>query len=83
METMARITAKGQITIPKAVREALGLDVGDSVLFRLDGERATIARIPDLLELAGTIDVPAEVRGLSWAEIEDRAHQAMTDEYEP
>lgn len=83
METSATVTAKGQITIPKAVRDALGLNVGDSVLFRVEGEHATIARIPNLLELAGSIDVPAEVRGLSWAEIEDRTHQAIADDYEP
>jgi AbrB family looped-hinge helix DNA binding protein len=29
----AKITSKGQITIPKEVREALGVDVGDSVQF--------------------------------------------------
>lgn len=83
METAARVTAKGQITIPKAVRDALGLDVGDSVLFRVDGERAVFSRIPSLLELAGTIEVPADMRGLSWAEIEERAHQAIADDYEP
>ena len=32
----AKLTSKGQITIPKKVREALKLDEGDMVLFYLD-----------------------------------------------
>ncbi|MGN0814311.1 MAG: AbrB/MazE/SpoVT family DNA-binding domain-containing protein [Candidatus Coproplasma sp.] len=30
---MAKLTSKGQITIPKAVRDALGVDCGDKVVF--------------------------------------------------
>ena len=37
MEVAARLTSKGQITIPKAVRDALGLADGDAVVFRIDG----------------------------------------------
>lgn len=32
----AKLTSKGQITIPKIVREALKLDEGDSVFFYVD-----------------------------------------------
>jgi AbrB family looped-hinge helix DNA binding protein len=32
MVTQAKITSKGQITIPKAVREALGLVEGNTVV---------------------------------------------------
>ena len=66
MDIAARITSKGQITIPKSVREALNLGEGDQVVFRvIEGERAILARTPDLLELAGSVPVPAGVRGLS------------------
>lgn len=33
----AKVMAKGQVTIPKKVREALGIDVGDRVTFIVDG----------------------------------------------
>jgi antitoxin PrlF len=70
MDIAARITSKGQITIPKSVREALKLTEGDQVVFRvIEGERAILARTPDLLELAGSVPVPADVRGLPWEEI--------------
>jgi AbrB family looped-hinge helix DNA binding protein len=74
MDAAARVSSKGQITIPKPVREALGLSEGDRVVFRLvEGGRAVLARTPDLLELAGSVPVPDEVRGLPWSEIRRRA----------
>ena len=36
----AKITSKGQVTLPKAVRDALGLKEGDEVVFRVEGKRA-------------------------------------------
>ena len=32
----AKLTSKGQITIPKIVRETLNIEAGDSVVFYLD-----------------------------------------------
>jgi AbrB family looped-hinge helix DNA binding protein len=39
-----RLTSKGQVTIPKAMREAAGLRPGDVVEFELDGDRIFISR---------------------------------------
>lgn len=36
MEIAARISSKGQITLPRAVREALSLHEGDQVVFRVE-----------------------------------------------
>lgn len=76
MEAAARMSTKGQVTIPKAVREALGLHDGDAVVFRLEGSRAVLARTPDLLELAGSVTVPADKQGLPWDEVLARTHKA-------
>ena len=38
----AKVTFKGQITIPKAVRDALDIREGDSVTFLLDGNQAVL-----------------------------------------
>ena len=40
---MAKVTSKGQVTIPKEIREALGLETGDRVLFALEGDKAVVA----------------------------------------
>ena len=36
----AKLTSKGQITIPKIVREILNIEEGDSVIFYLDGKNS-------------------------------------------
>ena len=69
MDVSARVTSKGQVTIPKAVRDALALETGDRVVFRVEQHRAIIARTPDLLELAGAVEVPAAKQGASWDEV--------------
>ena len=42
----AKISAKGQINLPKSVREALGLGAGDRVAFVVEGASATIIPMP-------------------------------------
>jgi AbrB family looped-hinge helix DNA binding protein len=36
MDVAAKVTSKGQVTVPKAVREALGIKEGDEIVFRVD-----------------------------------------------
>ena len=69
MEIAARVSSKGQVTVPKAVRDALGIAEGDEVVFRVEGNRAVLARTPDFLTLAGTIKVPATLRNVAWDDI--------------
>jgi AbrB family looped-hinge helix DNA binding protein len=69
MDTRARVTSKGQVTIPKRVREALDLHEGDELLFRVESSRAVVAKTLDFLELAGSVATPAGKRGTSWDEI--------------
>ncbi len=53
----SKVTTKGQITIPKAIRVALGVEAGDRVEFvvREDGVVEMIARTRPLLSLAGIL----------------------------
>jgi AbrB family looped-hinge helix DNA binding protein len=76
VDVAAKLTSKGQITVPKAVRDRLELEPGDQVLFRLEGGRATLARTPDFLDLAGLVPVPPDKRGASWDEIRREAWRA-------
>jgi antitoxin PrlF len=69
MDTAARVTSKGQVTVPKAVRDALGIKQGDEVVFRVEGNRAILARTPGFLTLAGSIRVPAAKRNAAWADV--------------
>ena len=81
MDVAATLTSKGQITVPKPVRDALGLADGDRLLFRIVDGHAVIARIPDFLELAGSIRVPPALRGADWPTIEQLADDALADEW--
>ena len=76
MDAAAKLTSKGQLTIPKAVRDALGLKEGDQVVFRVEGNRAVLARTPDFLSLAGTVRVPAAKRNVAWDEVIRRVRAA-------
>ncbi|MDQ3630168.1 MAG: AbrB/MazE/SpoVT family DNA-binding domain-containing protein [Actinomycetota bacterium] len=69
MDARARVTSKGQVTIPKRVREALELREGDELVFRVEAHRAVVAKTPDFLELAGSVAVPAAKRGTAWDEV--------------
>lgn len=78
MTATGTITAKGQVTVPKAVRDALGLEEGDKVSFRIENGEAVVSKIPNFIDLAGFIHVPPEKRGADWDEIvrETRADRA-------
>lgn len=51
----AKVTYKGQITIPKAVREALHIEEGDSVTLQIEGDHAILRPLKKkaLLEFFG------------------------------
>ena len=69
MDASARITSKGQVTIPKSVRDALGLDEGDEIVFRVEQTRAVVAKTADFLDMAGAVAVPSAKRGTPWDEV--------------
>jgi antitoxin PrlF len=76
MEIAAKLSSKGQLTVPKAVRDALGLAEGDDVVFRVEGQRAVLARTTEFLSLAGTITVPANRRNVAWDDVLRRTRTA-------
>ena len=45
IETVATITTKGQITLPKSIRQALGVDSGDKIKFSLMDDQVVVTRI--------------------------------------
>ena len=79
---VAKMTSKGQVTIPKEVRAALGLEPGDRIDFRIAKGGAEIKRQASLADLSGTVPVPDEVRGKSWDEIRALAMRQRTKNWE-
>ncbi|MFZ3323740.1 MAG: AbrB/MazE/SpoVT family DNA-binding domain-containing protein [Usitatibacter sp.] len=60
--TTATVTSKGQITIPREVREALGIEAGDRVEFVAEekGVYKVVAATRDIRHLKGLIGKPAK-----------------------
>jgi AbrB family looped-hinge helix DNA binding protein len=77
VETTAKITSKGQVTVPKAVRDALGLSEGDEVVFRVEDNRATISKPGDFIAAAGSVPVPPGKAGTPWDEIIRSTHDEV------
>lgn len=42
MQKQAKITSKGQITVPREVRRVLGVRAGDKLLFESDGKEVRV-----------------------------------------
>ena len=74
-ESSARITSKGQVTIPVAVRRALGLGPGDQLVFDLEPglSRAQVRKAADFRALAGSVPVPKELEDADWGSIRSAA----------
>ena len=54
VEEVCTITAKGQTTVPKAVRQALGVGYGGRIAFRVERGRVTVHGLPGRFAIAGT-----------------------------
>lgn len=70
---VATITSKGQITLPKPIRQALGVDYGGKVAFDLRGSQVVVTRIED-----ESHDDPAIEGFLSLLEADIRSGQHLT-----
>jgi antitoxin PrlF len=79
VDVSARLTSKGQVTIPKRVREALELHEGDEIMFRVERNRATVAKTPDFLAMAGSVAVSPAKRGTPWDEVLARTRRARAE----
>ena len=64
--SVATVTSKGQITIPKEVRDALGVEAGDKIEFveERKGVYTIVAATRDIRHLKGSIARPAKAVSL-------------------
>jgi antitoxin PrlF len=57
MTTAATLTSKGQTTIPKEIRDSLGMKPGDRISFTLMPDRTVVMRVKSksIMNLAGVL----------------------------
>lgn len=76
------MTSKGQITLPKDVREALRLQEGDKVDFeKIDGRFVLRPRNRSAMELAGILHRPG-MKALTVEEMDEAIGQALAEDDE-
>ncbi|HZL06414.1 MAG TPA: AbrB/MazE/SpoVT family DNA-binding domain-containing protein [Coriobacteriia bacterium] len=76
----AKVTSKGQITIPAEVREALGVKQGDMLAFEAQADYVVVRRVPTALEVAEQLDAEGPLR-LPEGVTDDEAVAAYFDEH--
>lgn len=75
---IAKVTYKGQVTIPKGIRQELGIQDGDSLLFQVDDGKVTLRRVKraNLLDLYGAFPATRPFPGEEAIRAEVRRHVA-------
>ncbi|MCW4048211.1 MAG: AbrB/MazE/SpoVT family DNA-binding domain-containing protein [Candidatus Bathyarchaeota archaeon] len=46
--SVGSVTSKGQVTIPKEIRDTLGISEGDKVIFLIDGDVVVLRKVRDM-----------------------------------
>ena len=77
----AKMTSKGQLTVPKDVRQTLGLKPGDRIRFLIeaDGRVRLMPAKRDISELVGILPKPK--RTLRLEEMDEAIEQAVVEEF--
>jgi antitoxin PrlF len=52
---LAKVTTKGQVTIPKGIRDAFGIRPNDKVDFEREGEKIVLVPLKTLKDLRGVV----------------------------
>ncbi|MEW6230332.1 MAG: AbrB/MazE/SpoVT family DNA-binding domain-containing protein [Bacillota bacterium] len=71
---VGRVTGKGQVQIPKEIRDALGIRIGDELVFRLADESLSVhvRKRRRLSELAGALSPRRPFPGIDEEEKETK-----------
>ncbi|MBE7733238.1 AbrB/MazE/SpoVT family DNA-binding domain-containing protein [Devosia faecipullorum] len=79
---LGRMTSKGQTTIPKEVRDLLGLSEGAQVEWIVeDGKAMVKPRTRRAIDLAGFLGEPPNGRHVSIEEMDDAAAEAAAERF--
>lgn len=61
MKESSTITVKGQVTIPKQIREELGLKPGDRVFFEREGDRIVLKSAKTVFDFRGYVKAERQI----------------------
>jgi len=73
------LTSKGQMTIPKKVREALNLRPSEKVIVVVEGDQAIIKPLRgNLLDLGGSIKIPDNDKPIDFRRVREEVKRKVT-----
>jgi len=79
---LGTMTSKGQTTVPKEVREVLGLSEGAQVEWKLEDGKATVTpRIRRAVDLAGALGKPPNGAHLAVEQMDDAVAEAVVERF--
>ena len=83
MGMIGSITSKGQTTVPKEVRDRLGLEQGARIEWIVEGDKAIVKpRKLRAVDLAGILGPPPSGRSLSIEEMDEAIMDAVAEDDE-
>ncbi|MGP2494061.1 AbrB/MazE/SpoVT family DNA-binding domain-containing protein [Mesorhizobium sp. PUT5] len=83
MGMIGSITSKGQTTVPKEVRDKLGLAQGARIEWIVEGDKAIVRpRKLRAVDLAGILGPPPSGRSLSIEEMDEAIMEAVAEDDE-
>ncbi|MEI7616772.1 MAG: AbrB/MazE/SpoVT family DNA-binding domain-containing protein [Actinomycetota bacterium] len=65
-----KITRKGQVTIPKEIREMLALKESDNLVVRIEGNSVVMEKLETFESLRGSVKMPQKYINTSWEKLE-------------
>lgn len=77
----AKVTSKGQVTIPAEVREVLGVKQGDMLAFETKADYVVVRRVPTALEVSQELEARGLLRPLPEGMTEDDVIAAYFEEH--
>ncbi len=78
MTGIAKISTRGQLAVPKAIREKLNIKEGDTVFFEEKHGKVYIRKVKNFLDLEGTLPLPK----LPIEKMKEKAMEEMAKEVE-
>lgn len=73
--TTSTISKNNQTTIPREVRERLGIKAGDTILYEIAGDTIILKAAPSILDLAGIFKIPKDKENVPFNKVRDEARK--------
>ena len=77
---IAVLTSKGQMTIPKEVRNALNLKPREKVIIVVEGDQAVIKPLKsNILDIGGSVSIPDKEKPVNFHKVRDEVEKRIAE----